>query len=423
MNWKLFFSVSVLFPILVGYSDTDDDQTDLATIYPVSFQISVENSISIGRIDETVVLCVNKLKEKYPEFNPDAFVVLSGIEEMASQANDLNQDGKVDQIVILSDYIPDEQKSFTIRFAKSGKQIKAYKKRTQAELSHKFGGEFVEHVYQDGHFQNVRYLHVPPEHTDHSLFIRYEGPGWESDKVGYRFYLDWRNAIDIYGKKIPEMVLQGVGLDGFESYHEMSNWGMDILKVGESLGIGSIGLWHDGKAERVSVTESVTCEIVSNGPVYSQIQTRYNGWQVGSKSFDLISDLSITAGSRLTRHVIQIQGDPVNLCTGLVKHEDTQLIRSEKQNSEWNYLALYGKQSLAGDNLGMVIFYLNKDLIEITEDQYNHVVVLKPTDGKLVYYFGAAWEQEPKGIQSQEAFETYLDQTITRLNNSLIIEL
>lgn len=36
---------------------------------------------------------------------------------------------------------------------------------------------------------------------DHAYYIKYERPGLESDKVGYRFYFDQRNAIDVFGKK------------------------------------------------------------------------------------------------------------------------------------------------------------------------------------------------------------------------------
>src|SRR5690606_41170855 len=66
------------------------------------------------------------------------------------------------------------------------------------------------------------------------ILIRYDGPGIESDKVAYRIYLDERNGFDIFGKKTPDLVLQDVGLDGFESYHHPAPWGMDILKVGAS---------------------------------------------------------------------------------------------------------------------------------------------------------------------------------------------
>lgn len=107
---------------------------------------------------------------------------------------------------------------------------------------------------------------MPDEHTDHSYYIRYEGPGWESDKVGYRYYLDWRKAIDVFGKKTGDMVLQQVGQDGFDSYHELQDWGMDVLKVGNSLGVGSLGLFYEGKAIRVDKTDSVIVRIAENGP-------------------------------------------------------------------------------------------------------------------------------------------------------------
>ena len=100
--------------------------------------------------------------------------------------------------------------------------------KTYAELSIKEGGHWEGREYIDGTFKNVTELKVPAEHTDHSWFIRYEGPGWESSKVGYRMYLDWRNAIDIFGKVTDTMVLSKVGLDGFDSYHEKQSWGQDI---------------------------------------------------------------------------------------------------------------------------------------------------------------------------------------------------
>ena len=123
-------------------------------------------------------------------------------------------------------------------------------------------GKFENREYIGGAFKNVDFLRVPPEHKDHSWFIRYEGPGWESDKVGYRFYLDQRNATDVFGKKIPDMVLQNVGLDGFDSYHNLQPWGMDVMKVGKSLGVGSIGSVVNGGAVRVEKTDSVNCRIV-----------------------------------------------------------------------------------------------------------------------------------------------------------------
>lgn len=394
----------------------------LKQAYPEAATISVKNPAAFARNDAAIVIDLAMLKAKAPEFNGNAFVILADGKELASQAIDRDADGNADQIACVADFEADETKTLTVRYAKSGELSREYPKRTQAELSHKFGGKFVNRKYEGGTFQNVQYLRVPPEHTDHSFYIRYEGPGWESDKVGYRFYLDWRNATDIFGKKTSDMVLQNVGLDGFDSYHEMSDWGMDVLKVGDALGIGSLAIWHEAKAQRVAQIDSVTCAIISDGAVQSQIQTKYFGWKVGAGVYNVVSNLSITAGSRLTKHEIEIDSNPQNLCTGIVKLDSTVLLASPEANTGWAYLATYGKQSLANDKLGMAVLYRKNDLIEVTEDQLSHVVVLKPENGQLTYYFLGAWEQEPNGIKTAEEFEAYLDQTIAALNAPVVIE-
>ena len=133
---------------------------------------------------------------------------------------------------------------------------------------------------------------------------------------------------------------------------------MDILQVGSSLGIGSIAYWTDQKATRVEKTDSILCEIMENGNVRSQIQTKYFGWQIADKKIDLQSTLTIKAGSRMTRQDISISESLPNLCTGIVKHPEGKMMSyTPEEPSGWCYLATYGKQSLAEDNLGMAIFF------------------------------------------------------------------
>ncbi len=388
--------------------------------YPLSFGMTVRNPAPFDRKDEIVSLSPADLPGSVALFNPDAAVVLHRGRELASQAVDENGDGHTDRFVFLSDFKAGEARAFVIRFAADGVKNRPYPRRTQAELSRKTGGRFVKRVYEGGAFENVRFLRVPPEHTDHSWFIRYEGPGWESDRVGYRFYLDWRNAIDMFGKKIPDMVLQDVGQDGFDSYHAMSGWGQDVLKVGESLGLGTLAMWMNGRAERVADTDSVFCEITSNGPVSSSIRTRYSGWKIGGKKYRLTSDLSISAGERLTKHSVTIDGNPPNLCTGIVRMDSTVVLSGPSEGG-WSYLATWGRQSLAGDSLGLAVFFRNGDRIQMAKDKHSHVVVLKPGGGELTYYLAGCWEQEPAGIRTLAAFRAWLDRTVERLDAPLQI--
>ena len=393
--------------------------------YPQSVTLTVKNPIDLKRTDEPIVLEVDQIKAKAPDFNPNAFVIYSNGVELASQANDLNGDGDPDQIIAMMDFKPGETKKLSLRYAASGVKLRDYRKRTQAELSIKVGGKFVDRKYEGGTFQNVQFLRVPPEHTDHSLYIRYEGPGWESDKVGYRFYLDWRNATDIFGKKAPAMALQNVGQDGFDSYHEMSEWGADIFKVGASLGVGSIATWYENKANRVAKTDSVTCAIIANGSVYSHVRTVYYGWHAGSSKVNLTSDLSITAGSRLTRTDLTIDGELENVCTGLAKHKNTFFFDKQPEApTGWGYIALWGNQSLASDDdeLGIAVLYQGAQVVQLAEDELNHVVILRTEDNKVSYYFLAAWVQEPGGIKSQSDFINYLNDTVQKLDNPVMIQ-
>ena len=140
------------------------------------------------------------------------------------------------------------------------------------------------------------------------------------------------------------------------------------------------------KLYTVSTTDSVITTIAANGPIRSDVYTKYYGWKVGKKKYNLYSNLSISAGSRLTHSNLVINGSNEQICTGLAKHPNTEYFKSENK-SGWNYIALYGKQSLSGDNLGISVFYKYADLIKLTNDKDSYIVVLKPTDGKVRLLF------------------------------------
>ncbi|PIB37393.1 DUF4861 domain-containing protein [Reichenbachiella sp. 5M10] len=290
-------------------------------------------------------------------------------------------------------------------------------KRTQAEISVKTGGTWEGRKYVGGEFENISHLSVPAEHTDHSYYIRYEGPGWENEQIGYRFYLDWRNAMDIFGKKVDTLVLQAVGQDGFDSYHEPAPWGMDVLKAGKSLGVGSIGQYIDSTVEHFQSTDSVTCEIALNGDLSSIIRTNYFGWKTSTNATDLESTLRIDAGDRAVEHSVQLSKEVSGFCTGLVKHPKGEKLESIVGANGWAYIATYGEQSLAGDGLGLAILYRVNDVEYVKEGDYDHLVVFKPTTKKFSYYLLGAWEQEKAGIKTKEEFSDYLKEKVNRLNH------
>jgi hypothetical protein len=387
---------------------------DLKKSFPQSFQLTISNPMTAERQDVMVFVPLEALRKKAKNFNEKAFVVLDGGKEIPGQFNQNDENGIA---FVLDKLTPSEARTIEVRFHPTASLPRNYPKRTQAELSYKTGGEWKGREYIGGAFKNVGYLRVPPEHKDHSWFIRYEGPGWESDKVGYRFYLDQRNATDVFGKKVPEPVLQQVGLEDFETYHHMQNWGMDVMKVGKSLGIGSPGAMVGGAALRIEKTDSVTCRILENGNLYSSLLTNYYGWMIANKKHDVRSRISIHAGTRLTRQELSITNDADALCTGIVKDTTAKLFQSRGDAQQWGYLATYGKQSLNADELGLVVFFDPSNATGFTDDAFSNIVTLRPIDGKLVYYFSAAWCLEPNGIKTEDEFLAYVKKVARELAN------
>jgi hypothetical protein len=389
--------------------------------FPKSVTIKVSNPLATARENVLVFVEINQIKKSNSGFNAKSFIVMDGKTEVPSQIN-LHDNDYQGVVFVLDKLGSKESREIVLRYNPTGSFKHDYPKRTQAELSHKMGGEWKNREYIGGIFKNVEYLRVPPEHKDHSWFIRYEGPGWESDKVGYRFYLDQRNATDVFGKLTTEMVLQNAGLDGFDSYHNIQPWGMDVMKVGKSLGLGSIGSVVNDVTTRVELTDSVNCRIVENGAVYSSILTNYYGWKVGDKKHDVNSRLVIHAGTRVTQQLLTVSNAIENISTGIVKDKTAPLISSKGDSQRFGYIATYGVQSLNSDGLGLAVFYNPQNLIQLTEDENSHIIKLKPDQGKLTYHFLSTWEKEPGGIKDEKQFHEYLTQVASELANPVVVE-
>ena len=345
-------------------------------------------------------------------------VITANKKVQPSQVIDRDGDGKKDGILLSADFAPAEIKSFTIS-ADSSIQKPALKKQTQAEISIKEGGEWKGKEYIGGTFKNVDRVLPPPQYTDHSYWIRYEGPGIESDKVAYRVYLDWRNGFDIFGKKVNDVVLQNVGQDGYDSYHTNADWGVDVLKVGKSLGMGGFGFWNGKSVDLVSQVDTREAIITNNGDLFSSFKINYNGWQVNKQKADLAAHFSMNAASRLVKVDIKLDKQLPNLAIGLVKHPGTKLFEGNQNISgyAWTYVASWGKQSLSGvdDHLGMAVIFRRDDRSKQTQDETSYVSVMKDKGAELEYYFVAVWEHELNGIKTEAEFKAYLDQEVERL--------
>ena len=95
--------------------------------------------------------------------------------ELPSQADDLDGDGKYDEVAFQVDLKPKQTRIVTLAYGDQATVLRLrsrYRKRTGARFS-----------------------------------TRYEGLGWESEEAAWRIYCDQRNAIDLFGKRRPGLYL------------------------------------------------------------------------------------------------------------------------------------------------------------------------------------------------------------------------
>ena len=293
--------------------------------------------------------------------------------------------------------------------------------RTQFVVAVKQSGSFAaKGQYVGGSdFMSISSLQVPSQQEQDSGWAYMEGPLWESDRVGFRYYLDDRNRYDVFGKSLPAMALHKIAGD----YHALSEWGADVLKVGKSMGLGSIAMMTANGPAFIDNAEQKVLDIVTNGPLRSILRTRYEGWQVAGRSIDVMSDLEIRGGASWTEQRLELRGAGAHpMVTGIVKHHAaSELYRGEEEGIFFAYT--WGKQTEQGDLLGMAVLIHEAYRPEIIQDDpLSHLIVYKLIDGKAHYRFMVGWEHEVVPFKDQNSFEAAVRQVARRYANPVRVQ-
>ncbi|MBN1144435.1 MAG: DUF4861 family protein [Bacteroidales bacterium] len=329
---------------------------------------------------------------------------------LPSQCDDLDGDGRWDELAFLCSLKAGESKKVVFEIPDS---MPEFPKRTNIRFG-RMTKPF-EEVVGD--------LRMKTNDTEFTTPVyQMEGPAWENDVIAFRNYYDARNGMDIFGKCTAEMVLDSVGVNGRE-YHMLADWGMDILKVGNSLGAGAIAIGIGDSLYRVGLCEEGSYRQISEGPVRAMLEFTYKNVPAANRLYNVTHRISIYAGEHFYRNDVWVdglQGDE-ELVTGIVNLHDVAADTFDSGNMKVMYSL--GKQGYSGEWLGMGILVYAEQFKGYREADTTgtgivntHLVSLAlSSDQPTVYTFLAAWENRDEQVKDKDYFVDMLKKAVGRI--------
>jgi len=385
-------------------------------------QIVIENESSLTRVDAPVTIKRASLEKKMGAIPEDKYPVLYSetFGNISPQTDDITGDGTWDELFFLVDMEPESERIYDIMLV-SAENIPVLDPRSNARLAS---------IDENGnHMALKESKRMDQEQGQAGGKFQMEGPAWENDLVGFRNYLDYRNGIDIFGKTTALMSLDSVGID--EDYHQLQTWGMDILKVGTSLGAGSLAIKTEEGIYPVGPDSEGRVEIIADGPLRSIVRFYFDNWELEGKNISLIHTVTIYGGAWYYVSEVEISGDKngLNLVTGITTIDlDNQKVKFQNFDNGYVAMSTFGRQSIEKEHLGMGLLipeeyfreYAHTDTLPgvITDTFLAEMSI--PESDPLQFRFYATWELSNKDFASENALPELLENDAEALSNPLI---
>jgi len=246
---------------------------------------------------------------------------------------------------------------------------------------------------------------------------RYDDILWENDRTAHRIYGEPLEAaeppsssgIDAWGKKVRWPFADRQLRTGDQ--HADHGEGLDFYDVNTSRGAGGLGVWQDHK---LWVSRNYAhYRILKNGPDVASFEVSYDPWPVGvDRKVWETRRFTLPAGTNFTRMVSTLSSDkPDQLIVGIgIAKRGTDpakpgAFEADAQNGRFLW---WSPDDPKRGAMGVAILVDPRQIVGVTADFDNYLVLVKITPGKpFVYYAGAAWSRG-LDIHSQAEWRRYV---------------
>ena len=403
--------------------------------------VVVTNPTAVQRPDEVLVLTRRQVENAFPVADSSLVPALKENGQfIPSQIDDMDNDGSWDELAFQVSLKPREKAMLNLVYVKP-QDYPEFEKRTNVRLGIK---------QPDGSYKEVDYYKTPDWKEGFKIIAQGESVSWENDKMGFRDYFDCRNVKDLFGKRKPGLIIDKIQTPAMGSYHNLADWGMDILHCGSSLGSGGLALLENDSLYRLGCTDTYEYQKITEGPVRSVFDLKYGGWHVNGQDLSARERITIYPGKYWFKSDVTVSGftGDKQLVTGIVT---TRLKKDPihfQANSTYDVIATHDVQSLNNDVLGMAVmipestetavgeapktnyYFKGKQYQTVPEKEFSVVVSNTyyeaqkiENDQPISHYFFAVWGLENPQWNQVQNFKKYLTEEADAFSNPVQVSI
>ena len=314
--------------------------------------------------------------------------------------DDLDRDGRPDELVFEVSLKPHERKTVVIKTVRPGRR-RHFPALVYADLIYKPDKQSRLYVQEMSTCEDTLYN-----------WMHHHGMAFESELMGYRVYFDRKQTVDLYGKRVPRLELKESGW--YPTDEQLARgFGDDILRVSGSVGLGSVKPWNGQKALHLTSVGRRTQRILSQGNVRTVCEIEVNDWQTEGKRVDMRVRYILYAHHRDCVVEIRASHDLDSLVTGVQKVNQGRegLLRQQGLVGCWgtdwpvNDTVKYAKETV-----GLGVACYDKDVVRNVEDRQNNLLLLRYKAGSVLRFYITCVSMKEQGnpIDSADKFFAYL---------------
>ena len=369
-----------------------------AAAQPKTILVTVTNSLQQERRDEPVIIRLNDLRKL--RFNILDAAVTDGNREVPCQLDDLDSDGRNDELVWTTNLKAGEKKVFQVQLsAVAGSHNDRPRVYADMMLDDKKG----KHPF-------ITCLEAPGSSYLYSD-LYHHGAAFESELTAYRIYFDHRQNIDIYGKQLRRLELADTHFYT-TAEQQLQQYGNDVLWAGNSIGCGTLKLWDGTAPANWTDVNTRGQRIIASGPVRTIIEVSDIGTMLpsGHATADIHTRYTLYAGHREVR--VDVQCTPAaiacQLVTGVQKVGASPASKYFSQGIVASWGTDHPEQSSAAmkeqfppESVGLAVYVPGPFIANQKEDALNCLYILSPdVHGHIHYFVTFCADKEADGYHS-----------------------